>query len=600
MSLFSSLYTGSAGMLAHSRSTEVISNNIANTTTIGYKRSDTSFGDLMSDATNRYTSRNASNGGVMATTVSRIRDQGAIQQSSVESNLSVTGNGFFIVSNVTDGSEDFLYTRAGQFDAGPDGILRNTAGYTLYGYATDADGVTQGDGLGSLVPVDLSLYPAQFFETTAVETSINLDASDDLIDTHRFSTPRQLPASEGVDAGYSRTVTIYDADGLAQDVTFEFRRIVGPMAHFSTNTSDDLNGDDVLVDNTNGPTPAIVNGDILQISDGTNTLDVTFTSGAADTSLNQAQTTTDMINVINNYTGAGTDQLFLARLTDNGELLIQSLDPAATMDISGSSASVLSSNGLNITQDPDATPDYTYEPDFDITTTPTATDAYPGQGDFPAITNTTTPNPYTWWEMSAVQINETTGARTVLTQGLLNFNGDGSLNADGDANGNNILNLSSDDMPFNTSGDITVDITRLTQFSGNYNTLDMSQNGAPETSFKGIEIQDDGTVLIQFQSDLTLPAFRIPLATFTNPDGLESVDGTAYRVGADGSSGEPTVNEAKTGGAGVLNGGTLEASNVDVGDEFGGLIVAQRAYSMNSQVVTAISEMTQTLSRLKG
>ncbi|MBG78070.1 MAG: hypothetical protein CL570_03460 [Alphaproteobacteria bacterium] len=600
MSLFSSLYTGSAGMLAHSRSTEVISNNIANTTTIGYKRSDTSFGDLMSDATNRYTSRNASNGGVMATTVSRIRDQGAIQQSSVESNLSVTGNGFFIVSNVTDGSEDFLYTRAGQFDAGPDGILRNTAGYVLYGYATDADGVTQGDGLGSLVPVDLSLYPAQFFETTAVETSINLDASDDLIDTHRFSTPQQLPASEGVDAGYSRTVTIYDADGLAQDVTFEFRRIVGPMAHFSTNTSDDLNGDDVLVDNTNGPTPAIVNGDILQISDGTNTLDVTFTSGAADTSLNQAQTTTDMINVINNYTGAGTDQLFLARLTDNGELLIQSLDPAATMDISGSSASVLSSNGLNITQDPDATPDYTYEPDFDITTTPTATDAYPGQGDFPAISNTTTPNPYTWWEMSAVQIDETTGARTILTQGLLNFNGDGSLNADGDANGNNILNLSSDDMPFNTSGDITVDITRLTQFSGNYNTLDMSQNGAPETSFKGIEIQDDGTVLIQFQSDLTLPAFRIPLATFTNPDGLESVDGTAYRVGADGSSGEPTVNEAKTGGAGIINGGTLEASNVDVGDEFGGLIVAQRAYSMNSQVVTAINEMTQTLSRLKG
>lgn len=599
MSLFSSLYTGSAGMMANSRSTEVISNNIANSTTVGFKRSDTAFNDIMSEASNRYTSASTVNGGAMATVVNRVRDQGTLKQTSSATDLSIAGNGFFVVSKTADGSSDFLYTRAGQFYEGADGILRNTAGYVLYGYPTDTDGVTQGSGLDSLVPVDLSLYPAQYFETTAIEAAINLDAGDDLIDPHLQSTTQQLPI-DNLEASYSRLISIYDSTGTEQNIQLEFRRTVGPMAHFTSYTLDGLERTDVLVDDTNGPTPGITAGDIFQITDGTETLDITFVNAAADTSLNEAQTLDDVINVINNFTGAGTTQLFLAQLTSNGELMVQALDPTVTLDISGSDASVLGVNGLNFVQDPDTPADYSYEPDFDITTTPTATSAYPGQGDFPAIANTTTPNPYNWWEMTIVEYDEATGTRTPITQGLLNFNGDGSLNATADANGENIVTLASADMPFPTSGDITLDMTRFTQFNGSYNTLDLEQNGAPETSLSNVNITDNGTVYLQFQSDLVLPAFRIPLAIFNNPDGLDSIDGTAYKISSDGISGEPILAEAKTGGAGLIQSSTLENSNVDVSDEFGGLIVSQRAYSMNSQVVQAINEMTQTLARLKG
>lgn len=594
MSLFSSLYTGASGMLAHTRATQIISENIANSTTVGYKRSDAAFNDLLNDATNRYTANTTVNAATSAHKVARIRNQGAIQQTSSSTDLSVTGNGFFVVNQTADGSGEFLYTRAGQFNEGADGILRNTAGYALYGFATDADGVAQGS---TLVPIDLSLYPAQFFETTEITAAINLDAGDTARDPHQAATVQQLPI-DNLEVDYTRSLAIYDDTGTEQQISFEFRRTVGPMAHFTSDIPNGISRTDILVDDASGPTPGITDGNIFQITDGTNTLDITFTGPTASPDANEANTLDDLITAVNNFTDTNGDQVFLASLTADGEFLVRALEPTATLDISGSDAAVLGATGLQIIQDPDTVPDYTYEPDFDITTTPTATDAYPGQTDLPAITNITDPNPYNWWELTVLH-TDANGNETTVTQGLLNFNGDGSLNADLDADGNSLLTLAAADLPFTTSGDVTVDVTRFTQFNGTYSTLELAQNGAPETSLQNVNIADDGTIYLQYRSDLTLPAYRIPLALFNNPDGLTSVDGTAWRVAADGSSGEPEIVEARTNGAGIIQAASLESSNVDITDEFGGLIVSQRAYSMNSQVVQAVNEMTQTLARLK-
>ena len=94
MGLFNSLYTGASGMLAQSYSTERISENIANTSTVGYKRSDTAFHDLLQTQT-RYSGRVT--GGVRGTEVQRVNRQGAIQQTDSHLDLSITGNGFFLV-----------------------------------------------------------------------------------------------------------------------------------------------------------------------------------------------------------------------------------------------------------------------------------------------------------------------------------------------------------------------------------------------------------------------------------------------------------------------------------------------------------------------
>jgi flagellar hook protein FlgE len=244
----------------------------------------------------------------------------------------------------------------------------------------------------------------------------------------------------------------------------------------------------------------------------------------------------------------------------------------------------------------DTVPDYTYEPDYDINA-PGAGTAYPNQGDFPALANTTTPNPYHWWEMT-VTSQDSLGADVVVTQGLLNFTDLGRLNTTPDANGVSTLTLAAANLPFSSTAGIEVDVTSITQFSGAYETNILEQNGAGER--KSISIDNEGTVFAQFTNALSLPIYRIPLAMFNNPNGLERVDGTAFRIPSDGESGDLRIEDARSGGAGTINASTLESSNVDIANEFGDLIVTQRAYSLNSQVIQAVNEMTQNLSQLKG
>ncbi len=596
MSLFSALYTGASGMLAQSRSTQFISNNIANSTTTGYKRSEARFSDLLSQDVSRHTSKTATVGGAMAHSVLRASEQGAVQRTSSATDLAISGNGFFIVNQTEDGAGEFVYTRAGQFSEDASGILKNTAGYTLYGHLTDANGVAQGSDMGSLVPVDISLYPQQYFETTHISSAINLDSSEDTINSQFLSPASQLPVGDATSPQYSRSITVYDQNGVAQELSLEFRHITGPTAHFTSDTSDALSLTDSLVNNPAGPTTGITNGDIFQITDGTNTLDINFVNTVANTAQNEANTLADVVNIINNYTGSGTTPLFTASLDKNNRLLVQSNDPSATLDITGSSANVLGTDGFDFVLDPD-TSDYSYEPDYDITTG--ASGAYPGQGDFPAFGSTSDTNPFGWWEATVAHIDSATGTKTTVTQGLMNFYGDGRLNSVSGAGsqGDDILTLSAADLPFATTGDITMDVTRLTQYNGLYQTIALTQDGAPETALKNVIIDDTGLVSIQFESNLTRPVYRIPLATFDNPDGLTSINGTAFRVSAE--SGEPTLNEARSGGAGSMIASARENANVDLNAEFGNLIVTQRAYSMNSQIVQAANEMTQQTAQLK-
>lgn len=593
MGLFSSLYTSASGMMGQTYSTQQTSENIANMTTVGYKRSDVAFNDLLQTQT-RY-SRNVS-GGVRGTEVQRVSLQGNIQQTSSATDLSIAGNGFFIVRPNADSSGELYFTRAGQFSPDANGILRNTAGFALYGYQTNTDGVAQGTGVAALRPIDLSALETAFYETTRIDARINLNSDQFYTDPHTRGTGQTLPLT-GIPVDYTRSVTVYDSAGQGHDVRFEFRRTVGPMAHFTSDTAQRLQRDSVLVDLFDGPTPTITDGDQMVLSDGTSTFTVDFVNTAANTSLGQANTLNDLLTVINGFTNGAGDPVFLASFNSDSRLIVQSLNPSATLDISGSSPSVLGAGGFNIIPDP-SDGDYIYAPEYNINA-PGAGTAYPGQSDFPAFADSASPNAYNWWEMT-VLADDGTGTNVIVSQGLLNFNGDGSLNAVRDANGASIFTLGSGSLPFDSTGGITVDLSYFSQYSGRYDTLRMDQNGAPLGEQESVTIRGDGLLYVNFSNGISLPAYQIPLALFNNPNGLEYVDGTAFRIPADGKSGEMRLALPGEGGSGQVNGYSLETSNVDIADEFGDLIVSQRVYSLNSQVIQAINEMTQTLSQLKG
>jgi len=96
MSIYTALRAGVSALTANSSALAVISDNIANVNTVGYKRNDVSFSALV-NAQNSATTYNA--GGVLPLTRQQVSLQGSLQQSTSPTDFAISGNGFFVVSS---------------------------------------------------------------------------------------------------------------------------------------------------------------------------------------------------------------------------------------------------------------------------------------------------------------------------------------------------------------------------------------------------------------------------------------------------------------------------------------------------------------------
>ncbi|CAA7620062.1 flagellar hook-basal body complex protein [Magnetospirillum sp. UT-4] len=137
----------------------------------------------------------------------------------------------------------------------------------------------------------------------------------------------------------------------------------------------------------------------------------------------------------------------------------------------------------------------------------------------------------------------------------------------------------------------------LTQLSGSYQLSYISQDGAQFGNFAGVSIGSDGVVTALFDNGVTRPVFQIPVATFINANGMESLTGNVF-ISTD-YSGEATLREAGEAGAGEVAAGSLESSTVDIGEEFTTMIVTQRAYSAAAKIITSADEMLSELVNIK-
>ncbi len=175
MGVFSALTTAVSGMRAQSYALENISGNIANSRTTGFKRLDTSFVDLIPDAPlNRELA-----GSVLSTSRSTNTIQGDISATSIDTNIAINGDGFFIVAEKQGGvgaSTTFkgtdLYTRRGDFDFDANGFLVNGAGYYLKGLSIDP---ISGNPIGSqagVIRITNDQLPAK--QTASVEYRANI------------------------------------------------------------------------------------------------------------------------------------------------------------------------------------------------------------------------------------------------------------------------------------------------------------------------------------------------------------------------------------------------------------------------------------------
>ncbi|MCZ2819166.1 flagellar hook protein FlgE [Modestobacter sp. VKM Ac-2977] len=146
---------------------------------------------------------------------------------------------------------------------------------------------------------------------------------------------------------------------------------------------------------------------------------------------------------------------------------------------------------------------------------------------------------------------------------------------------------------------VTVDLSALTQFGGKSDAAakTTAQSGSAMGVLEGYSLANDGTIVGIYSNGLRQNIGQLALATFTNPGGLEKAGNSSFRAGD--NSGNPLVGQAGTGGRGSLSAGALEMSNVDLAEEFTGLIVAQRGFQANSRVITTSDEILQDLVQLK-
>jgi flagellar hook protein FlgE len=147
---------------------------------------------------------------------------------------------------------------------------------------------------------------------------------------------------------------------------------------------------------------------------------------------------------------------------------------------------------------------------------------------------------------------------------------------------------------------VAVDITGLTQYGGTSTAAaskPVTGAGSAMGSLESFSLGNDGTITGVYSNGLRQAIGQLALASFNNPGGLSKAGNSAYRVGT--NSGDPKIGVAGSGGRGTLTAGALEMSNVDLSQEFTGLIIAQRGFQANSKVITTSDQILNELVNMK-
>ena len=210
MSLFSAINTSISGLSAQSAAFGTISEDVANSQTVGFKRIDTSFVDYLTTST----ATENEPGAVVARPDYINNVQGSITQTDNPLGLAVAGQGFFAVSQATGQVNNIptfnpqpFYTRAGDFKMSASGYLVNSAGQYLNGWKVDP--TTSVVNQNALLPIQVSQSTYNPVATSNVTLSANLPA-----------TPTSGTATGT--SPLSSQITVYDSLGTAHTVNLNW------------------------------------------------------------------------------------------------------------------------------------------------------------------------------------------------------------------------------------------------------------------------------------------------------------------------------------------------------------------------------------------
>ena len=254
MSIFGAMQSGVSGLAAQSSAMGMISDNITNVNTVGYKEGNVAFQTLVT----KQTARNAySPGGVQGITKQGVNIQGLLSSNVSSTAFAVSGAGYFVVNQAANpGMNDlWCYTRAGDFDTDNEGYLKNTAGFYAQGWplvpwdgnstatTVNVDGITYMkayyDEAGNVVYVNDNIIDARNLQpinlkkiggtadpTQNLSIGANLPANDQIYD----------PASGSSSGRRSISALIYDSLGNASNLSVDYTKVTSNSWNLNINT----------------------------------------------------------------------------------------------------------------------------------------------------------------------------------------------------------------------------------------------------------------------------------------------------------------------------------------------------------------------------
>ena len=533
-----------SGINAASNGLGVISNNLANSQSVGFKSSRAEFADLFSGA------QNSPGSGTRVAAITQDFSQGTINGTGRDLDMAIDGEGFFILEDKT-GKYDNVYTRNGSFKLDKDGFLTTQEGNKVQGYLLNEELSTEtvpvfDTTLGS---IDLDALNREPRATDEMNFDINLDGEeiqnndpqgtnsglaldDDSVGSTNNLDKLFNPEGNGSFGGFpdfSTNKIIHDSLGGEHRLTANFyKRDVVPEAQSNTGA-----------DGT--PAGGVGNGEkytswLVQYT----IQDYDEESGSWVTSGHMAQPDGTGVD----YDGAGASaagQVYELRFNTNGDL-------------------------LGVYQPDDGAGNYD--------ATQVGTGAIGGAAGSDADAGT-----------AATELGWTKTAEAPKLHFLI----DNPLTGATDPLGGAVAT---------TPGAFEIDLSfeDMTQFAGSYNLRGVSQNGFQIGDLVGLSTGLDGTIEARYSNGRSIPVAQLALANFSDKNAMEKLGAQTYAESF--QSGTVQLGTPQGNGFGTIQAGSLEYSNVDVAGELVNMIQTQRTYQASAQVISTSQQLTQTILNL--
>lgn len=551
MSLLGQFAAPVGAMMAQSKAMQVIGTNIANMNTGGYKRSETTFYSMISK-TYGY---NRDIGGVNGVTRQLVDQQGQILGSDSNLDVAINGNGFFVLNSELDGSGQTFYGRDGMLGMAlgdeitttingntyvtREGYVVDKNGYYVQGWPVNADQKTFPTDEGSLGPmrIDPETFTNNGEATTTAEIGLN------------------IPSNAGV--GYQESTFIKAFNAQGEQVSYQLRW---------TNI--------VLGSNTQTATPnwALPGGEAAGFSE-TNEI-TTYNNRGYEKRYNLQWTKSATANEWELSVMEGTDPLSTTTVT---------FDPVTGDIVSPASVNVQGTGDW----------DEAFSLDLSTMSQPIAGAGPITQAGFSqdGVVASAEKNKYSLEILengTALSIDSASGDTTPDIMTVV-FNESGKLQSPLNLT---IAGVGADAPTF------TLDMQKVTNYaSGTLIEGSYDYNGRSNARLDHVSFNASGEMIGHFADATTRPIYKLPLATFTNPNSLDPVNGNVFRLS--GTTSAPVIRTAGGQGAGQFVPNAREISNVDMADEFTSMILTQKAYNMGSTTFKTIDEMSQVARDLK-